>query len=300
MSLTDRDKKLVMILLPVVLLAGYWFLILAPQRNQVTTLDQQVATAESARDESVANQQRLSGSRNRYASDYETVVRLGKAIPSTLDMPSLLVQLEAAAKGTGIDFDSITVGQRATAATATSSSSSGSSSGTPPVASGGEQAKTGSGKATEQANGGADTANKANETSGGTNPSSGQASGSPTAASPVAGLDTVPLNFSFEGSYFDLAEFLHSVKRFVRVANDDIKVKGRLMTVDGLSLTTEKFPKIKAQLTATIYLSPKSQGATGGGTAQGPTATPASSATPASGSPSNTTAPTQSTGEPQQ
>ena len=51
-----------------------------------------------------------------YAKDYATVVRLGKAIPSTLDMPSLLVQLESAAKGTGIDFDSITVGERTTAA----------------------------------------------------------------------------------------------------------------------------------------------------------------------------------------
>jgi hypothetical protein len=32
---------------------------------------------------------------------YAQVVRLGKALPSSVDMPSLLVQLDAAAAGTG-------------------------------------------------------------------------------------------------------------------------------------------------------------------------------------------------------
>jgi len=295
MSLTARDKKLVLILVPIVLLLAYWFLILGPQRSEVSALTEKQTAAETARDASVATQQRLAGSKSQYASDYATVVRLGKAIPSTLDMPSLLVQLESAAKGTGIDFDSITVGERTTAATpAAASSSSGSA--PAPVESGGQQAKSGPGTATEKANEGADKANQAAGASGGTTPSQGAPS---TTASSVPGLDTVALTFSFQGRYFELANFLHRVKRFVRVANDDIKVKGRLMTVDDFSLSTgeESFTKINAELGATIYLSPKTEGATGGGTPQGPTATPASAPAPAGGTTTPpSTAPTQSSG----
>jgi Tfp pilus assembly protein PilO len=282
MSLTDRDKKLVMVLAPVVLLLGYWFLILGPQRSEVGSLSEKQTMAESARDESVANQQRLSSSRTQYASDYATVVRLGKAIPSTLDMPSLLVQLETAAKGTGIDFDSITVGERTAAAAAPATGSS--AAGAAPVESGGQKAQTNSGSATEQANEGADKSDQASQSAGATTSGTGSSSGSSAsgATSGVPGLDTVGLTFKFEGSYFDLADFLHRVKRFVRLANGDIRVKGRLMTIDGLALkTSESFPKITAELTSTVYLSPKTEGAAAGGTPQGPAATPA--ATPAAG-----------------
>lgn len=303
MSLTDRDKKLAMVLVPVVLLAVYWFLILAPQRSEVSKLDEQLVTAQTERDESVTKAQGLEQSRNSYAKDYETVVRLGKAIPSTLDMPSLLVQLESAAKGTGIDFDSITVGQRTSGTSAsTTPPATGGSSTDRPVEAGGEQAQTGTGKAAEKANNAAGTANDRNAAAEGQSTDQGAAtdSGAAAATSPVAGLDTVPLTFAFVGSYFDLADFLHRVKRFVRVANSDIRVKGRLMTVDGMTLATKAFPKISAQLSATIYLSPKSEGATGGATSQGPAATPASAtpaSTPAPAS-SSSPAPTQNSSAP--
>ena len=57
---------------------------------------------------------------------------------------------------------------------------------------------------------------------------------------PAPGLDSVPLDFTFTGSYFDLADFFHRMKRFVRVANDEIKVQGRLMTIDSLDFTTDE------------------------------------------------------------
>src|SRR6185295_4074785 len=56
------------------------------------------------------------------------------------------------------------------------------------------------------------------------------------------------------------------VKRFVHLANTSVVVNGRLITIDGVKFASEEtiFPKIKASLTATIYLSPLSQGATAG------------------------------------
>jgi hypothetical protein len=105
----------------------------------------------------------------------------------------------------------------------------------------------------------------------------------------------VPLELEFVGNFFSLADFFHDVKRFVHVANTNVLVNGRLVTIEGVNFSsdTEIFPRIKAALTATVYLSPLSQGATAGATPAGPatapttpaaaptTAPPATSPTPA-------------------
>jgi len=107
----------------------------------------------------------------------------------------------------------------------------------------------------------------------------------PGAAAP--GLETVPLDFSFEGSFFELADFFHEMKRFVRLANSDVRVNGRLISIDGLSFTSTAFPTLTAEVQATAYLSPSEQGTSAGATPAGPSATPAAAApatpTPAPG-----------------
>ena len=94
----------------------------------------------------------------------------------------------------------------------------------------------------------------------------------------------MPLTLEFEGNFFNLADFFHSVKRFVRVANQDVLVSGRLLTVEGVSWASdaENFPRLTATVTATVYLSPQAQGVTAGATPQGPApTTPAGTTTPA-------------------
>ena len=82
-----------------------------------------------------------------------------------------------------------------------------------------------------------------------------------TTAAP-AGLETVPLELEFVGNFFNLADFFHHVKRFVRVANSNVAVSGRLITVEGVrwSSDAEIFPLLRAEIKATIYLSPKVAG----------------------------------------
>ena len=82
---------------------------------------------------------------------------------------------------------------------------------------------------------------------------------------------------SSSGNFFNLADFFHDVKRFVHVANSNVVVSGRLVTIDGVKFASEQqiFPKIKAELTATVYLSPLGQGATAGATPAGPLRRPA-------------------------
>jgi hypothetical protein len=347
-SLSDRDRKLLLAIVPVVVLFGYWFLLLAPKRQEAGKLGTELSKQEQKRTQAESEVQRLTTARKSFASDYATVVRLGKAIPNSVDMPSLIVQLQKAASGTGIAFDRIHAGPRTTGGQAAGSSSSStasppgggstaSSSGSAPAsggsapaaAAGGEKAGTGVGRATEQANetkqsqdqqaqggssgtsssspsgsspsggsssssgasstGGGSTTGGASGAQGGASGAQGGASGQP-AAGGAPGLDTVPLEFTFRGSFFDLTDFFHRLKRFVHVANDRIAVKGRLMTVDGFDLKTKAFPRLEATVTATVYLAPKQQGATAGATPDGPAAS-AGQASASGSSPAPSTQP---------
>ena len=271
MTLTDRDKKIALVILPLAMVLGYWFVVLGPKRGEASDLGARLAVVEKKRDAAKAESAQLEGSKNTYAKDYETVVRLGKAIPATLDMPSLIVQLDAAADGTGIRFKKIRAGARNEAPPPPPPTQGGAGG---DAAAGGKGASTDGGKATEQANGAAQTSGAANSAAGADAAATGSGKAAP-------GLDSQPLEFSFTGSFFDLADFFHSMKRFVRVANDRIKVSGRLLTIDGMTFQAAAFPVIKAEVRATVYLSPKSEGETAGATSQGPATTPAAGAPPA-------------------
>jgi hypothetical protein len=304
-TLTDRDRKIMFALIPVVLLLAYWFLVLGPKRQDASaaqdalaTQQQRLATAREALDTA-------QNAKQGFDASYAQVVRLGKAIPSTVDMPSLLVQLDAAAAGTGIVFTHIKTGPRTAVASATTTSTApaGSESGTTgtPVAAGGATAQSQPGGAAEAANNAQQTSNQstaAAEKSGvdasdtQTSTPAGAAGTDATGASPTApaGLDTVPLDLEFRGNFFNLADFFHQIKRFVSLTRRDVLVSGRLVTVEGIRWDSDEeiFPNIRATLKATVYLSPKSEGVTAGASPAGPSpttpagTTPTETATPAS------------------
>jgi hypothetical protein len=284
-SITERDKKILSLLLPIALIAAYWFLVLSPKKDESAAIQEQLTQAQSEQQTAEAAASSVSGAKSNFAADYTTVIRLGKAVPSTVDMPSLLVQLDRASRGTGISFDKIATGDRQAAPTPAASGSSGSSG----------SAQSGPGKAKEAAQNAAGQASSTG-TLNGAQPAAGGAAGSTGAAAP--GLESVGLDFTFHGTFFDLADFFHRMKRFVRVVNDDIVVRGRLMTVDSFQWKAEpeKWPFLTAEVHATVFLAPKAQGVSAGATPQGPGATPATTpasngSTPAPSSTPATTAP---------
>ena len=116
MNITERDKKILMLLIPVVLIAAYWFLLFAPKREESAAIQEKLTQAETEQQTAESQASSVSGAKSSFASDYTTVIRLGKAVPSTVDMPSLMMQLDRAARGTGIDFDKISTGERAAGA----------------------------------------------------------------------------------------------------------------------------------------------------------------------------------------
>jgi hypothetical protein len=294
-TLTARDRKIVIFLVPVIVLAAYWFLLLKPKREEASKLGDELAKQEERLDTAEAELSRVGSAKANFARDYEAVVYLGKAIPTSVDMPSLIVQLSAAAEGTDIDFDRISTGERTEAAPAPPSSGSGGGSGggssggsgTPAgaAAPGGAPAGTSFGQSAEKAGEAKQTSDQRNAQGGANAPQPGGSSGGGTrgAGSGVPGLDTVPLEFTFVGNFFHLTDFFHDVKRFVRAANGRIGVQGRLMTIDGFTL--KGFPEVSAEMRATVYLSPLAQGVTGGAGPQGPATAPPGGATPSGSSP---------------
>jgi Tfp pilus assembly protein PilO len=300
-SLTDRDKKIVVLLLPLVLVGAFWFLLLKPKRHEAAKLSDQVTQAQEARDAAVAQANQLQAAKSKYASQYAEMVRLGKALPTAVDMPSLLVQLNAAAKGTGIQFGAITVGQRAAAAPITSNTLPNSTGSGAATAFGAAVQKARAANAAESSSAAqSSAASNAVGTTGATGPAGASSASGATSTAPT--LDEVPLSFKFGGSFTDLADFFHQLKRFVHVANDRINVQGRLITIDSLKFTATAFPDLEADVNATVYLTPKNDVASAAAASTGAagqqsaaiaavSSNPApSSAPPASGNP-NTPAP---------
>jgi Tfp pilus assembly protein PilO len=318
-SLTDRDRKIVLVVIPILAIVAYWFLLLSPKREEATTASASLTEQQERLSNARAATRSAGGAQKDFEASYAQVVRLGKAIPSSVDMPSLLVQLDAAAAGTGIHFTKITTGERVTSTTAAPAPAtppSGSGAESAPVDAGGAPAQSAPGTAVESANAAqqtadagssaaeqsgldpADTQTSTSARSGGLPVGGGAASPADPAAAATApaGLETVPLELEFVGNFFNLADFFHRVKRFVRVANQDVLVSGRLLTVEGVrwASDSEVFPRLRAEVTATVYLSPKAQGVTAGATPQGPApTTPAgSTTTPAESAPQPAAAPT--------
>lgn len=306
MNLTDRDRRILLFLIPVVVVIAYWFLILGPKRDDLKTARDEQHSAESARDQVVAQAAQLEKARQTFAADYAAVVRLGKAIPDAIDAPSLLVQLDRASNGTHIDFDSIQFGARAAATvptTTTTTATQGPAQPSGNAAAGGAPAQTGGGQAAESAGNAVNQGNQAssnvNAASGGTTTTTTTTTATPTTAAPSTtnpALDAVALTFNFRGGYFDLADFFHRLKRFVYVANNQVFVRGRLLTIDTLSFAPTASPAggttggaLAATVGATVYLSPKAQGTTGGATPAGPagTTTTETTTTPAGSQTSN-------------
>jgi Tfp pilus assembly protein PilO len=111
-------------IIAVLAVGGYYKLALAPKREQAQSLQEQVLTAQTQLAQTQSMVKTYAGAKQAYRNNYATVVRLGKAIPADDDSRSLLVQLDTAAKRSGIDFDSLDVSSTAATTASTSTPAS--------------------------------------------------------------------------------------------------------------------------------------------------------------------------------
>lgn len=248
--MTQRDRIVLSVIGAAALIAGFWMLVLKPKREEVAELKKQVTAETQRRDEALARVRAGEEARRTFAEDYATVARLGKAVPVGDQTPSLLYQLESVADANDVDFRSLKV--RAGGAAAGS-----------PAPGNGSAAQPGAMADATQA---------------------AAAVAPPGSTVGPAGFPTMPFTFQFEGDFFRMERLFSAIERFTTTipTGEDVDVRGRLVTVDGFSLIPSKlygFPRVNASVTATAYVLPPGEGATGGADPSAPVGSGGSTAT---------------------
>jgi hypothetical protein len=83
----------------------------------------------------------------------------------------------------------------------------------------------------------------------------------------------MPYTVTFDGNFFEIADFIKGLDSLVDTKRDEVAVDGRLVTVDGFSLEADPdrgFPALQASFALTTYLTPPGEGVTGGATPANP------------------------------
>jgi hypothetical protein len=249
---TRRDRIVIVVVVALVAIVGSWLLVIQPKRDEAGRLGTQIGTEQSQL--ATAQSQIAAGqaAKRNYPAYYTSLARLGEAVPSDDNVPSLIYQLQGAAGQTSVDFHDFVL------------SPSGATNSTP----------VSSGSAAQGAT----------------------ATLPPGATVGAAGLPIEPFTLTFNGNFFRLASFLGRVQRFVTATDRQISVRGRLMTLNGISLGPGPggFPQITVTINATAYLSPATPPVGAPGAASSAPSSPSSSGgtTTSSGSfPTATVAP---------
>ncbi len=125
--MTGRDRIVVMVIAALGILAGVWFMAVAPKREQAAKLASEVSAAQGQLASAESQVADASAAQARYQSAYASIVRLGKAVPASQEVPALIYQLAQATDQKQVEFASITTtvpGAGATGSSAASASAS--------------------------------------------------------------------------------------------------------------------------------------------------------------------------------
>jgi hypothetical protein len=120
--MTGRDRIVVVVLAALAVVAAAWLLVLAPEREKASKLGAEVSTAQS---QLTAAEGQVSAARTAqagYPAAYTSLVSLGKAVPTSQEVPSLIVQLAQASGEKQVEFTSITSGGSSAASSSGASS----------------------------------------------------------------------------------------------------------------------------------------------------------------------------------
>ncbi len=77
-----------------------------------------------------------------------------------------------------------------------------------------------------------------------------------TPSAPVAatGYETVPIELSFRGTYYQLSDFLFRLRNLVNRPDGKLDVGGRLYSVDGITFSQGTGKSLQAKVTANAYV----------------------------------------------
>jgi Tfp pilus assembly protein PilO len=242
MKLASSNKLIVAMLVVVALAIAFWMLLLSPKRQEAAKLGDEVAQAQESLDLHRSEVQQALAARKRFPVEYQQLVVLGKAVPKGDETASMLVELNRLAGHAHVRFESMHLS-----------------------AGGGEAAP-------EEA-----------APVEGASPTEVATSLLPLGATVgPAGLGVMPYELTFKGTFFQMANFIQGLDSLVKTKNAAVDVTGRLITVNGFTLTpdaTVGFPQLEAKFSVATFVLPPEEAPAAGATPTSPetvTATPAS------------------------
>ena len=253
--MSASNRLIVAMLVTVALAIGFWILLLGPKRQEASDLGGTAAELKQSLATDRVQVSEALTARKGFPHDYQKLVVLGKAVPSDDETASLLVSLTHVSGKAGVSFREIELkaGESAAAAPEAALPPEAAPSSAVPASAPAPVAPT--------------------ETAAATLPLG--------ASIGPAGLDVMPYSLKFIGRFSHVADFIQGLDSMVKTANSKVKVDGRLITVNGFSLSSTQvlpFPFVQADFSVTTYLTPPGQGTTP--EAPSPvTATPASTTT---------------------
>ena len=121
MTLSRNLKIVLAVAAAVALVAGYWMLVLGPQRKEAADLEGQIAGKRSELAQAKQQMATFERARADYKANYAKLVSLGKAVPADDDVRSFMVQLDASTRFSHVDFQNVEVGGSTSAASAAAS-----------------------------------------------------------------------------------------------------------------------------------------------------------------------------------
>jgi Tfp pilus assembly protein PilO len=242
LEMSSTNRAVIAVVALAVLAILFWTQLLSPKRDEAKKLGAEVEKLELSLAQHEAEIAEGEAARREFSNEYQRLVVVGKAVPGDDDIASLLVQLNRIADRAEGEFKNIQL-----------SAEGGGEVATPPSAAG------------EAAS-----------------PTEVAASLLPLGATVgPAGLAVMPYEVTFDGNFFDVADFIKGLDSLVETKEGEVRVDGRLVTIDSFTLEADGsagFPALDASFSLTTYLTPPGEGVTGGAT---PESLPGAEAAPA-------------------
>jgi Tfp pilus assembly protein PilO len=128
--MTGRDRMVLIAIVVLAVLGAAWMLGVSPERKKASELSNQVAAAQAQLASAEGEVSSARAAQARYSAAYASIVSLGKAVPPSQEVPSLIDELQLASDQKYVEFASITSsGSSGSSATASTSASAGSATG---------------------------------------------------------------------------------------------------------------------------------------------------------------------------
>ncbi len=121
--MTGRDRMVLIGVVVLVVIAAGWMLVVSPERQKAKTLAAQVSTAKAALSTAEGELTSARADQSQYSKAYAAVVSLGKAVPASQEVPSLIFQLAHATNQRSVDFNSIVTGSAGSSSSSSAAAS---------------------------------------------------------------------------------------------------------------------------------------------------------------------------------